>query len=74
MGDSHSGIHWHGCGSSGSLVNLFGDCPEVGAFGSEIISIMGEIYHVNFPVSPVVCLLGQKPEVMCSFTVKCLSP
>ena len=44
------------------------------AFWSEIISIMAVIYSVNFPVSAVVCVLGQKPEVMCSFTVKCLLP
>ena len=66
--DSYSDRCRHGSGNS--VVNLLWECPEVGAFWSEIISIIGEIHHVNFSVSPVVCLLDQKPEVICSFTVK----
>lgn len=45
-------------GSSDSLLHLLWECRKLGAFWSEIISIMGEMYHVKILVSPIVRLLG----------------
>ncbi len=33
------------------------------------ILIMFRFYHVSVSISPAVCLLDQKPETMCSFSV-----
>lgn len=61
---------WHNCGSRGSLIHLLWDCPAVKSLWLEVHALLTELLDVDLPLSPIVCILGNKPDnVTCPMSI-----
>ncbi len=57
---------WHGCGMTGTLVHLLWHCPEINAFWLKVRDYLCTLFKINFPLCPVVGLLGNKIDQVTS--------